>query len=106
MKLGYVAGTLWNGHQCADLDGCKLLVVAWVDPRFAPTGDYAVCVDAVGAGVGEWVIAVSGSSARMTDRTEHVATDHTIVGIVDRVHMPNQVGLPDPAKEPMGVPHE
>ncbi len=101
MKLGYVAGILWNGHQCTALDGCKLLVVAWVDSRFTPTGDYAVCVDAVGAGVGEWVMTVAGSSARMTDRTEHVATDNTIIGIIDQVDLPDR---PAPAGKLKGGP--
>ena len=85
MKLGYVTGTMWNGKQHAALDGRKLLVVRYVNCSLDPTPEYAVCVDAVGAGAGEWVITVGGSSARLTEATEHAASDQTIVGIVDRI---------------------
>ena len=85
MRLGYVAGTLWNGLQHHDLDGAKLLIVRFVNGSLKPVDDFAVCVDAVDAGVGDWVITVAGSSARLTDTTEHTATDHTIIGIVDHI---------------------
>lgn len=85
MKLGYVTGTVWNGKQHAALDGRKLLVVRYVNRSMEPTMDYAVCIDAVGAGAGEWVITVAGSSARLTSATENAAADQTIIGIVDRL---------------------
>ena len=85
MKLGYVTGAVWNGKQRAALDGRKLLVVRYVNRALEPTMDHAVCVDAVGAGPGEWVITVGGSSARLTATTQDAATDHTIIGIVDRI---------------------
>lgn len=88
MKLGFVAGTLWNSRQHRDLDGRKLLIVRRVNSQMEPVDDYAVCVDAVGAGEGEWVITVAGSSARQTDVTEHAAADETIIGIVDRIDLP------------------
>ncbi|HUU45255.1 MAG TPA: EutN/CcmL family microcompartment protein [Acidobacteriota bacterium] len=92
MKLGFVAGMMWNGQQHPALDGTKLLVVRYVDRTLAPTDDYAVCVDAVGAGTGEWVLTVSGSSARMTPQSANAAADHTIVGIVDQIDIPPQPG--------------
>ncbi len=85
MKLGYVTGTVWNGKQHVALDGRKLLVVRYVDRSLNPTMDYAVCIDAVGAGAGEWVITVAGSSARLTEITAESAADQTIVGIVDNI---------------------
>ncbi|MBI3873039.1 MAG: EutN/CcmL family microcompartment protein [candidate division Zixibacteria bacterium] len=90
MKLGYVAGTLWNGSQHHDLDGCKLLIVRHVDARLEPTEDYAVCIDAVGAGEGEWVITVGGSSARLTDTTQNAPADQAIIGIVDQIDIPDR----------------
>lgn len=88
MKLGFVAGTLWNSCQHRDLDGRKLLIVRRVNSNLEPVDDYAVCIDAVGAGEGEWVITVAGSSARLTDVTEHAAADETIIGIVDHIDIP------------------
>lgn len=87
MKLGFVAGTLWNSRQHGDLDGRKLLIVRRVNRSLQPVDDYAVCIDAVGAGEGEWVITVAGSSARLTDVTEHAPADETIIGIVDRLDL-------------------
>ncbi len=88
MKLGYVAGMVWNGRQHTDLDGCKLLVVRYVDRRLTPLADYDVCIDTVGAGTGEWVLTVGGSSARMTETTAHAAADRAIIGIVDQIDIP------------------
>ena len=85
MRLGFVAGSVWNGQQVAALDGGTHLVVRFVDSNLQPTDEYAVCTDTVGAGPGEWVITVGGSSARMTERTQDAAADQAIVGIVDRV---------------------
>lgn len=85
MRLGYVTGVMWNSRQHAALDGRKLLIVQFVNAGLSPSGEYAVCADAVGAGAGEWVVTVSGSSARLTTVTADTATDTTIVGIVDRM---------------------
>ena len=85
MKLGFVAGSLWNGRQHPALDGHKLLIVRYVSADMRPTEEYAVCADAVGAGAGEWVLTVGGSSARLTASTREAAADQTIVGIVDRI---------------------
>jgi microcompartment protein CcmK/EutM len=85
VKLGYVTGTLWNGRQHEALDGRKLLIVRYVNGELQAGPNYGVCIDAAGAGVGEWVITVSGSSARLTETTAATAADTTIVGIVDRI---------------------
>jgi microcompartment protein CcmK/EutM len=46
-------------------------------------GDFVVSMDSVGAGVGEIVFYVSGSSARYTDVTEGKPSDSAVVAIVD-----------------------
>ena len=87
MRLGIVAGMVWNGRQHPDLDGKKLLIVQRVNDKLEPIEEYGVCIDSVGAGEGEWVITVGGSSARLTETTEHAPADETIIGIVDRVDL-------------------
>src|SRR2546423_323984 len=47
------------------------------------TGRAIVAIDVVGAGEGQLVLVVQGSSARMTDVTRNMPADATIVGIVD-----------------------
>ena len=47
------------------------------------TGRAIVAIDVVGAGDGQLVLVVQGSSARMTDVTKNLPADAVIVGIVD-----------------------
>ena len=46
-----------------------------------------VAVDSVDAGVGETVLIVSGSSARMAEDLKDAPVDAAIVGIVDAVEI-------------------
>ena len=63
----------------------KLLVVQPIDPDGQPHGHHLVAVDTVDAGVGETVLVVSGSSARMAAELKDTPVDAAIVGIVDSV---------------------
>ena len=54
-----------------------------IEPKGAPV----VSLDTVGAGEGEVVVAVSGSSARQTKQTDAKPTDNSIVAIVDSVNI-------------------
>ena len=57
----------------------------FLDPRGKPEGTYLVAVDTVEAGVGETVLIVSGSSARMASGMKDCPVDAAIVGIVDQL---------------------
>jgi microcompartment protein CcmK/EutM len=87
MKLGRVVGSVVASRKSPRLDGFKLLVVRGMKPDGSFEKDYLVAVDAVGAGAGEVVLTVTGSSAREDDRTKKAATDTTIVSIVDRIDL-------------------
>ena len=65
----------------------KLLLARPVDPRGKPEGGYLVAVDTVDAGVGETVLIVSGSSARLAAGMKDCPVDAAIVGIVDQVEV-------------------
>jgi len=54
-----------------------------------PTGRTFIAVDTVGAGEGETVLIVQGSSARFTDETKTLPIDCAIIGIVDNVRVGN-----------------
>ncbi|MCS7046505.1 MAG: EutN/CcmL family microcompartment protein [Gemmataceae bacterium] len=96
MFLARVTGSVVATQKVASLTGHKLLAVEpmRVDPdqrdRLVGTGRTFVCVDTVGAGQGEMVLIVQGSSARLTPETEKLPVDATIIGIVDTVHIHNQ----------------
>jgi len=85
MILGRVVGTVVATQKDEGLQGYKLLLVQAVDMDMKPKAAYQVAVDAVGAGEGELVITVSGSSARLTKRTEGKPVDVAIIAVVDSV---------------------
>ena len=56
-----------------------------VDPSGKVEGNYLVAIDTVDAGVGETVLIVSGSSARMASGMKDMPVDAAVVGIVDDI---------------------
>ena len=85
MVLGKVIGTLVASRKEPTLDGLTLLVVRACDVDGNANGGIAIAVDAVGAGIGEVVLYVAGSSARQTQVTKDRPVDATIMAIVDQV---------------------
>jgi len=96
MFLAKVTGSVVSSQKVASMTGRKLLTVEplRVDPgrrdHLTPVGRTLVVVDTVGAGQGEMVLIVQGSSARMTPETEKLPVDAVIVGIVDSVNVENR----------------
>ena len=90
MLLGTVVGTVVATRKEPTLEGSKLLVVRGLDLDGKPTATLVVAVDAVGAGVGEWVLYASGSSARQTEMTKDRPVDATIMAIVDTLEVQGQ----------------
>jgi microcompartment protein CcmK/EutM len=85
MLLARVTGTVVATRKDERLVSNKLLVVRPVDPSGKAEGSALVAVDTVDAGVGETVLVVSGSSARMATGMKDCPVDAVIVGIVDEV---------------------
>ena len=88
MVLARVCGQIVSTRKSANLEGFKILVVQPLDMEtLEPKGDPIVSLDTVGAGEGEVVVTVSGSSARQTVQTDAKPTDNSIVCIVDSVNI-------------------
>jgi ethanolamine utilization protein EutN len=87
MILGRVAGTIVATRKDPRLEGFKLLIVKPVSPEGHDESGYVIAVDTVGAGTGELVILVAGSSARMADGCKDKPVDSAIVGIVDGLNL-------------------
>ncbi len=85
MNLGKVTGHLWASAKHKSLNGGKLLIVSLINSEGKPTGGYEVAYDTVDAGIGDTVITVKGSSAKMTPQTANATIDCAITGIVDHV---------------------
>jgi ethanolamine utilization protein EutN len=80
-----VTGSVVCTQKDEKLVGSKLLLLQPVDVNGAAKGNPLVAVDSVGAGEGELVLVVQGSSARQTSRTEGRPVDAVIFAIVDTV---------------------
>ena len=86
MILARVCGQIVSTRKSDNLEGFKILIVQPLDMEtLKPKGAPVVSLDTVGAGEGEVVVAVSGSSARQTKVTDAKPTDHSIIAIVDSV---------------------
>ena len=85
MLLAKIVGTVVATRKDSRLVSNKLMVARPVDPRGKADGAYLVAVDTVDAGIGETVLIVSGSSARMAAGMKDCPIDAAIVGIVDTV---------------------
>ncbi len=83
MILGRVVGCVWSTVKDPSLDGQRLLIVQPVDPNREPSGKPLVCTDATGAGAGELVYCCRGKESSFPFLPREVATDLTIVGIID-----------------------
>jgi len=88
MLLARIVGTVVATRKDERLVSSKLLVVRPVDPTGKPEGNYLVAVDTVNAGVGETVLVVSGSSARMAAGLKDSPVDAAIVGVIDQIDVP------------------
>ena len=84
MIICKVIGHVWSTKKEAQLEGLKLMIVK--DMHNGRNTTY-VAADVVGAGVGEDVLVVSGSTARKAFGRDNVPADMAIVGIIDTVEM-------------------
>ncbi|MCK9423814.1 MAG: EutN/CcmL family microcompartment protein [Bacteroidales bacterium] len=86
MVLARVVGTVVSSHKSQKIEGIKFLLLEKIDPAtMKGKGDFIVSMDSVGAGLGEIVFYVSGSSARYTDVTEGKPSDSAVIAIVDYI---------------------
>ncbi|MDO5038043.1 MAG: EutN/CcmL family microcompartment protein [Tissierellia bacterium] len=86
MQVAKVIGNVVATQKNERLNGHKLLLVAPFEPREGTYGPTRVAVDEVGAGNGEMVLLVGGSSAR-NQFSMDAPIDLAIVGIIDEIEM-------------------
>lgn len=84
MVLARVVGSVVSTIKEVRLEGIKFLLLEKIDVNtLEGKNDYVVAMDAVGAGEGEIVFFVGGSSSRQTEVTNGKPSDATIIAIVD-----------------------
>lgn len=86
MIISRIVGNVVATQKNKNLTGTKLMILRPVDAKGNFCGDEFIAVDAVGAGIGELVIAIAeGGSARQVYKAKEALTpiDTIIAGIVD-----------------------
>ena len=94
MRLAKVIGNIWATRKEEALTGLKLLIVQPIEVDGTPSGSSIVVGDRVGAGIGETVLVVSGSSARKATDRDETPIDAVVVAIVDTVEWEKTVRPP------------
>lgn len=93
MFVAKVTGSVVSTQKVDSMRGQKLLIVEpyRLEPKerqeLTTTGRTFVAVDTLGAGVGDFVLIVQGSSARFTPETQKLPVDCVVIGIVDSVNI-------------------
>lgn len=88
MTIGKVVGTVVCTQKDPSLVGKKILVVQPLRLEdLANNGNTFVALDSAGAGMGELVMVVAGSSARMAGEFSKVCVDQSIIAILDCIEI-------------------
>ena len=86
MQKGIIVGNIVSTRKQTSLVGSKFMEVRLIK-NGKPTDEYIVAVDSVGAGIGEQVLVVDGSTARRALGGDDFVVDCAIVGIIDSIEM-------------------
>lgn len=88
MMICKVVGHIWATKKEESINGSKLMVVTQTDTYGENCeGESFVAADLVGAGIGERVLVVNGSTARKALGGDQVPIDAAIVGIIDSLEV-------------------
>jgi len=95
MLLGRVQGHVVASTKDPAMGGSKMLIVEPIKVDYGAdgggtmqlTGRAIVAVDRIGAGEGQIVLLVQGSSARMMEGCSKMPVDAIVVGLVDEAYV-------------------
>ncbi|MEG0852410.1 MAG: EutN/CcmL family microcompartment protein [Angelakisella sp.] len=99
MMICKVIGHVWATKKEDTLNGLKLMVVR-EEQTNVKSGATFVAADVVGAGIGEQVLVVSGSTARRALGKDELAVDCAIVGIIDSLEVDRANNVKPAGKAP------
>ncbi len=86
MEVAKVIGTVVSTCKDELIAGFKLLLLETINPDdLSPKSQNIVGVDMVDAGVGDIVLVVRGSSARLATGLANRPVDATIVAVIDEI---------------------
>lgn len=86
MLIGRVEGSATASVKNDRLVGIKLLVIQPVRADGDSIGASIVAEDAIGAGLGQLVLVVTGGAARSASKVQDAPVDAVVIAIVDELH--------------------
>lgn len=87
MKIARVVGNVWATHKEQRLTGLRFIIVQPINQREEKEGEMIVAVDPLGAGIGQNVLLVQGSTAVRALRNADLPVDAAVVAIVDKLEV-------------------
>ena len=87
MLFGRVVGKVWSTRKESRITGLKLLIVQPLDQSQKSYGNILIAGDQIGAGIGELVVVVQGSSARTAIPEQELPVDAVVIGIIDNIEL-------------------
>ena len=82
MLAGKIIGSVVSTRKNDKLIGSKFMIIELLDHMNTPN-NRLIAVDNIGAGMGEYVLVVLGSAARIACNMEGAPIDAAIIGIID-----------------------
>ena len=82
MLMGKVVGSVVSTRKNENLVGNKFMIVEVAD-HMRQGAKQIIAIDKIGAGIGEYVLVVQGSAARIGSGMQDAPIDAAIVGIID-----------------------
>ena len=87
MKIARVIGNIWATHKEQRLTGLRFVVVQPVNQQNEKESEMIVAADPLGAGIGQDVLLVQGSSAVRALRNNDLPVDAAVVAIVEKLEI-------------------
>ncbi len=82
MLIGKVVGSVVSTRKSEKLVGNKFMIVE-IAKNMRGSQEQIIAIDNIGAGIGEAVLVVTGSAARIGCDQDQAPVDAAIVGIID-----------------------
>lgn len=92
MEIGRVIGNVWATKKDEGISGQKLLVIDIMKSRSPEKESLMVAADVTGAGVGDMVLVLRGTPARMIVGDNRTPVDAAVVAIIDSLEIRDRNG--------------
>jgi ethanolamine utilization protein EutN len=90
MKIARVIGNIWATLKEERLTGLRFVVVQPVNEKDEKESEMIVAVDPLGAGVGQNVLLVQGSTAVRALRNSELPVDAAVIAVVEKLEISNE----------------